>query len=473
MTPLVVLIAVGLTPRHLRDERFAAATKTLRGLAQRGGETPLEGVVPAVTLAAQASLFTGKLPQEHGIVGNGWHYRETDEVRFWQQSRHLIHGELVYERARQRAEARGRAFSVAKLFAWFNQASRVEYAMTPKPHYGADGRKVFGVHGKPAKWVAEMETKLGEFPFFTFWGPNSGSAATEWIARLVSATLREQRPTLTFSYLPVLDYDLQRYGPEGEHVTQALTSLDGCVATVAEAATEIGARLVVLSEYGISAAKRRVTLNRELRRAGHLWVRDGPFGEVLDVPDSPVVAVADHQICHVSLHPYHRERLSDVRELVKNTPGVASVYVGEERAEIGLDHPRAGEIVALAEPEAWFGYEYWLDRKRRPDFAATVDIHRKPGYDPQEMFFAPEVPWPKAALAIKLMRKKLGYRTLMDLIAVDHPELIRGSHGIVAVDPADGPVLLTDAPEMAESLPPRLVDVADWLLAALDLAEDA
>src|SRR5579884_375364 len=198
MPPLVLLNAVGLTPRLLGH------APALGALARAGWARPLREVVPAVTCTAQAALLTGQPASRHGIVANGWLFRDTGEVRFWQQSNRLLQAEPFYQTARRRARERGRPFRSAKLFWWFNQGAAVDVSVTPKPYYGADGNKVFGIHGTPPGLTERLEKALGPFPFPTFWGPMAGLPCTQWIARCAAEVLRSERPNLSLVYLPHL-----------------------------------------------------------------------------------------------------------------------------------------------------------------------------------------------------------------------------------------------------------------------------
>jgi predicted AlkP superfamily pyrophosphatase or phosphodiesterase len=456
--PLVLINAVGLTGRLL------ALAPRLQALAVAGWRRSLREVVPAVTCTAQASLLTGLPPDGHGVVGNGWFFRETGEVRFWQQSNALIQAEPIYVTARRLAEAQGRSFRTAKLFWWFNQGAAVEFSVTPKPYYGADGNKLFGIDGTPEGLTHRLERELGPFPFRTFWGPTAGLPCTDWIARGAAELLRRERTDLTLVYLPHLDYDPQRFGPGGSDLPRLVGELDASCAPLLDAGREVGARVWVVSEYGHRDVSRPVLLNRALRQAGLLRARLGPFGEVFDAFLSRAFAVCDHQLAHVYVRvPDDRDRSRDV---LAEQPGVARVLAGDERAEVGLNHPRAGELVALAEPDAWFAYPFWLDDRQAPDYARTVDIHRKPGYDPCELFFDPKLIWPRGRALARLVQKKLGFRTLFDVVPLD-PTLVRGSHGLPAEAPSDRPILIGDgpSPEAPEAL--NLTDVHALLLGAL------
>jgi predicted AlkP superfamily pyrophosphatase or phosphodiesterase len=434
--PLVVVNTVGLTARHL------PLAPRLSALAQQGWTLPLREVLPAVTCTAQASMLTGVAPQQHGIVGNGWLYRDTMEVRFWQQSNRLLQAEPIYVTARRRARQRGQAFTCAKLFWWFNQGAAVDISVTPKPHYGADGNKAFDILSSPEDWSARLKSKLGPFPFQSFWGPLAGLPATEWIARCAAEVLQQAAPTLTLVYLPHLDYETQKAGPQHCDWRRLVGELDAACAPLLEAAQRVGARVWVTNEYAHVQVSRPVYLNRLLREQGLLAVRDGPFGEQLDTFGSTAFAVCDHQVAHVYVDdPSAVERVAKL--LI--APGVARAFVGADRREIGLDHPRAGEIVVLAAPDAWFAYPFWLDDARAPDYARTVDIHRKPGYDPCELFLDPALPFAKGRVLRRLVAKKLGFRTLFDVIPLD-AGLVRGSHGLNAGEALDRPVLIGSGP---------------------------
>ena len=461
MSPLVLLNVVGLT------QRLLPLAPRLHALAESGWSVTLNEVIPAVTCTAQATMLTGRSPEEHGIVGNGWLCRDTGEVRFWQQSNRLLQAEPIYATARRRAQQRGRSFKCAKLFWWFNQGAAVDISVTPKPHYGADGNKVFSITGRPEGLTDRLERELGPFPFHTFWGPMAGLPCTQWIARCAAAVLRDERPDLTLVYLPHLDYDPQRLGPRVCDWPRLVGELDAACEPLLDAARVVGARVWVISEYGHVEVRRVVAPNRALRHAGFLKVRLGPFGEQLETFESRAFAVCDHQIAHIYLND--PAVLSEVRDLLARLPGVARVIVGEERGELGLSHERAGDLIALAEPDAWFAYPFWLDDRQAPDYARTIDIHRKPGYDPCELFFDPNLRWPKARAALRLLEKKLGFRTLLDVVPLD-PGLVRGSHGLPALDVADRPMLMVDgASKGAAALP--MQDVHGLLLRALDLAD--
>jgi len=459
MQPVLVIDVVGLTQRQIGPR-----TPHLAALARAGSSAPMTTVLPAVTCSAQATLLTGVLPREHGAVGNGWFLRRTGEVALWRQSNALVEAPKVYELAR----ARDGRFTCAKLFWWWNLGAAVDWSITPRPFYPADGRKIPAVYSAPGEYARELEAELGPFPFFDFWGPKAGLPSSRWIADAAIATLRAKRPSLTLAYLPHLDYDHQRHGPSDPRSLAALGEVDALVGDLVGAAGETGTEVIVLSEYGIAPVSRPVHANRALRRAGLCAARATPSGEVLDPFASRAFAVADHQVAHV----YARDERAreEAARVLDELDGVETVLDARGIAQHGLDHPNAGDLVAVAEPDAWFTYYYWLDPAAEPDFARTVDIHRKPGYDPCEMFLDPSLRFPKLRVAWRLAQKKLGFRMLMDVIPLQ-PELVRGSHGRLPDDPLDGPVWLSSLPWSAGNPEPdgplAMTSVRDRILSTV------
>lgn len=409
MKRVCLINVVGLTPALLPYAPQISAV---------GNAVPWHSPLPAVTCTSQATMLTGLSPREHGIVGNGWFFRDTQEIRFWQQANSLIAGDKLYDR-----------YETAKMFWWYNQSSGVKYSATPKPHYGCDGSKVFDILDFTG---CDLTKRLGPFPFFSFWGPNAGLPSSAWIAEATAVVMREKQPQLTLAYLPHLDYDFQRLP---NHEPARVSEVDRCAGKIIAAANEIDAQVVVVSEYGLVPVSRPVHINRILREANLMTVRRGPFGDVMIPGECAAFAVADHQLAHVYVRDH--QQIETVRKLLESTPGIASVV---DPGDIELDHPRSGELIALAESDAWFTYYYWLDDAFAPDFAATVDIHRKPGYDPCELFMTSK---PRAMM--RVLQKKLGFRYKMDVIPLD-ATLVQGSHGLRPAAAAGPLVIGPDEP---------------------------
>ncbi|HKI69419.1 MAG TPA: alkaline phosphatase family protein, partial [Verrucomicrobiae bacterium] len=389
-----------------------------------------------VTCTAQSNYLTGKTPSQHGIVGNGWCHRELAEVQFWKQSNHLVQSEKIWDELR----ARTPKFTCAKLFWWFNMYSNADYSITPRPMYPAGGRKIFDIYTQPGKIRHEIKRDLGEFPFFGFWGPAAGiktpqgsaDCASQWIAESAKWIENKYAPTLNLIYLPHLDYNLQRHGPKrvsgilpesqtcrqdagstllNPAIVPDLQAVDDIVGDLIQFFGQRGVQVILLSEYGITNVGAPVHLNRIFRQHGWLAIRDELGLELLDAGGSKVFAVADHQVTHIYLNDHLLEL--KVRDILEKRVEVDLTVLGaKEKAAAGIDHPRAGDLIAIAPENAWFTYYYWLDDARAPDFARTVDIHRKPGYDPVELFADPALsPLAlKTKIAWRLLQKKLGFR---------------------------------------------------------------
>jgi predicted AlkP superfamily pyrophosphatase or phosphodiesterase len=426
---LVLIDAVGLTPRAL------AHMPRLRKLADDGFQARLDPVLPAVTCSVQSSILTGLTPTDHGIVGNGWYFRDLGEVFLWRQHNKLVQGEKVWETARRSKPD----FRVANVCWWYAMGATTDFTVTPRPIYHADGRKSPDCYTDPPELHDRLTGPLGEFPLFTYWGPTASITSSKWIGAAAGKLLREEQLDLLMVYLPHLDYDHQRFGPGAPESAEAARELDAVAGELVDVARGRGDTVVVLSEYGITDARRPVDVNRALRRAGLLGVYTQAGMEYLDPWTSRAFAVADHQVAHVYVGD--AADVPAAREALAGLPGVDLVLEGDDRLAAGLGHERAGELVLVAEPDAWFTYYYWLDDARAPDFARQVEIHRKPGYDPAELFMDPEDKLVKARAGAALVRKKIGMRYVMSVVPLD-PSPVRGTHGRLPADAADAPVLL-------------------------------
>ncbi len=427
-----VILVVGL------DERLLAHGPRMRAFANAGRVITLRPTLPAVTCGVQASMLTGSPPRAHGIVGNGWFNREQNEIQFWKQSHALVAGEKVWETARRRDPG----VTCANLFWWFNMYSSVDVAVTPRPIYKADGRKIPDIYTQPASWRDELQQRLGRFPLFQFWGPGAAIASSRWITDAALLARERFDPTLSLIYLPHLDYALQKFGPDDARIPAEVAAVDALVGRLLDDCAAHDVTPLIVSEYAIEAVSRPVALNRALRREGWLRVREEQGGELLDAGASDAIAVVDHQVAHIYVRNPHL--IAQVAARLAREPGVERVLDRAAQRDAGIDHARAGELVAIAEAGAWFCYPYWEDDARAPDFARTVEIHRKPGYDPAELFIDPRFRHPKLAIGWRLLKRKLGLRTLMDVIPLD-PSLVRGAHGRVDTPPGNRPLLIAPA----------------------------
>ncbi|MDP9469204.1 MAG: alkaline phosphatase family protein [Chloroflexota bacterium] len=454
MRKTAVLNVVGLTPDLLGE-----ATPRLRAFVDRGKLATVTPTLPAVTCTAQSTYLTGTHPDQHGVVANGWYFRDESEIKFWRQSTALVQRPKIWETAR----ALDPTFTCANLFWWYNMYSSVDYSVTPRPMYPADGRKLPDIYTQPADLRPALQEKFGQFPLFNFWGPNTSIRATQWIADAAKWVAEHYDVTLTLVYLPHLDYGLQRFGPDDPRMAAELRELDTVCGDLIDFYQVRDTEVIVLSEYGIVPVSRPIHLNRWLREQGLIAVREELGRELLDAGASAAFAVADHQIAHVYVND--PARLPEVRSLLQETEGVAEVLDEAGKRAHHLDHPRSGELVALAAPDAWFTYYYWLDDQRAPDYARTVDIHRKPGFDPVELFLDPTLRLPKAKVGVTLLKKQLGFRYLMDVIPLD-ASLVRGSHGVPTA-PGAGPLFVTQRPDFLARSEIDATDVCGLILSHL------
>ena len=453
MHPTVVINVVGLTQRMIGPD-----TPVLHRLAATGAIRQVGSIVPAVTCPVQTTYLTGLLPRDHGIIGNGWYSRDLSEVMFWRQSNRLVAGDRLWDAAKRQDPG----FTCANMFWWYNMYATADIGVTPRPLYPADGRKIPDCYTAPSELRDELTARFGRFPLFSFWGPATSIAASEWITRSALHIRRDRKPSLTLIYLPHLDYVLQRDGPGTPRVARDLREVDALCGEIVDDARRDDAHVVVLSEYGITPVNRPIYINRALRHAGMIAIREELGREQLDAGASAAFAVADHQIAHIYVAA--KERIDEVKALVTGLAGVERVIDEKTKVEFGLDHPRSGELIALAGADSWFTYYHWLEDDRAPDYARTVDIHRKPGYDPVELFLDPTIPFAKLSIGWRLAKRALGFRTLMDVIPLD-ATLVKGSHGRPPDDPTDGPILISSNPDLLPQGRVIPTDIKDLIIA--------
>jgi len=471
---LAIINVVGLTEALVGEH-----TPRILEFVKRGALANISPAFPAVTCTAQSNYLTGKNPAQHGIVGNGWFNRELAEIHFWKQSNHIVQSPKLWDALHVQSEIANRKSSIVNLFWWFNMYSSVDFSITPRPVYRADGGKIFDIYSWPYSIREEIKKDLGEFPFFGFWGPAAGiktprgsaDCATRWIAESAKWIENKFSPTLNLIYLPHLDYNLQRHGTYDvsgnlhPKIIPDLRAIDSIVGDLIDFFRSREVEIILLSEYGITNVDTPVHLNRIFRERGWLAIKDELGLEILDAGASKVFAVADHQVAHIYLNDASLE--NSVREVLEKTSGVEKVLGKAEKIAAGIDHSRAGDLIAVAQENAWFTYYYWLDDARAPDFARTIDIHRKPGYDPAELFLDPKIAFPKLKIARRLLQKKLGFRMLMDVIPLD-ATLVKGSHGRVSANKKDWPVIIAGEPEFLPAKEIQSTDVFQFLLRHFD-----
>jgi len=433
MKKTVVLDIVALSPRVIGEH-----TPFLKNWIASKKQAVIEPVLPAVTCSAQSVYLTGKWPTENGIVGNGWYFQDECEIKFWRQSNKLVQAEKVWEVLRKENPE----FTVANMFWWYNMYSSADYAVTPRPLYPADGRKLPDCHSQPMELRDRLQAELGQFPLFTFWGPKTTIESSKWIAEAAKKVEEWYNPTLNLIYIPHLDYNLQKYGIDFSKISKDLREVDDLAKDLITFFENRGAEVLLLSEYGITSVSKPIHLNRIFRQKGWIQVKNELGRETLDAGTSAVFAVADHQVAHV--HVNDHSKLAEVKALLEKTPGVEKVLDAQGKKDYHIDHARSGDLVVIADADSWFTYYFWLDDAKAPDYARCVDIHRKPGYDPVELVLDPAIKIPILKIGSKVLKKKLGFRYLMDVIPLD-ATLVKGAHGRIPESDLDKPLLVGDS----------------------------
>lgn len=395
---LVIIQAAGLGYEFLHQHD---------GLALAGLEFQrLAPLFPALTCTAQASFRTAMPPSGHGMVANGLFHRELRRPLLWEQSSALVQGERIWAAFRKRGKR------VAVLFWQQSLGEEADQILSPAPIHKHGGGMVQSVYSKPAPLYDSLCAKLGgRFQLHRYWGPLASASSSDWIARATAALLadRAAAPDLCLTYLPALDYDLQRYGPSHPASRRALHALGRQIALIHRAALENGYDLIVYGDYAIGPVSEAILPNVALREAGLFSTRTVNGRLYPDFHASAAFALVDHEVAHIILNPAACRGgavLESARRLLSALPGVARVLAEADQRVAGIAHPHSGELVLVARPGCWFAYPWWQARHEAPDYASHVDIHSKPGYDPCELFFG----WPPISVSQDTSR-------------------IRGSHG--------------------------------------------
>jgi len=431
----------------LRSGDVGPATPTLARWAEAGALAGLTPTFPCLTSPVQASMLTGAPPARHGVIANGFCHRDRNQVEFWVGRNDVVAGEQVWDALRDRRPG----LTSAVWHAQNIKDAAADYIVTPAPIHEPDGTTKPWCYSKPDGLYQELLDDLGHFPLQHYWGPLAGIGSTQWILAGARWLIDRHRPNFHYVYLPHLDYAAQKSGPDSPQAAGALAELDRELTTFDQYLREspIADDLVILavSEYALTPVTAAVYPNRHLREAGLLALDTRDGAEHVHLADSAAFAMVDHQLAHV----YCRDAQATVRagEVLGGIDGIESVHAAADRAAIGLDHERSGEIVLIAQPDRWFAYYWWLDDVAAPPFARTVDIHSKPGYDPVELFVDP------ATRSIPL-----------------EANLVRGSHGAPAVVGEQQAVVICSKPSAAVAPERRYrdTDVKDIVLKLLGVS---
>ena len=399
----IVLDIVGLEYDHLKSGLVPNISK----IANMGESAKMEPVFPAVTCTVQASMLSGTYPNQHGIISNGLYDRNNYTTSFWEQSNALVQTDRIWDIIKRNTSSSSSSFKTAVLFWQNTMYAKSDIVMTPRPLHTDKGMEMW-CYSKPVGYYEEIKHKLGEFNLASYWGPFASPKSSEWIIEAAEYTLEKKRPNLMLTYIPHLDYSVQRFGKNSCQVKEDLKKADDLVQQIIQKTVELGikddTRIIILSEYAFNDVKDAIPLNLKLRDAGLLAVRSINDKEYIDYEFSNAFAMVDHQIAHV----YVKEGfMNESKRVVENIEGIEKVIYGsEQKKRLNIDHERSGEIIAISDRDKWFSYYWWYEDEKAPNFARSVDIHRKPGYDPVELFLDP----------------------ITKMIPLS-PTLIKGSHG--------------------------------------------
>lgn len=348
---------------------------------------------PAVTWPVQANMLTGCLPSEHGIVANGLYDRGPRGPVMWTLGNHAIERPQLWDLLQQPAGDQPALHAGA----WFPMLARdcqAELVCMPAPIHNPDGSESLWCYSKPQMLYGDLRDALGHFPLKHFWGPLAGMPSSKWIVDSAAFAARKQPPDFFYIYVPHLDYAAQKLGPDSPAAVTAVKELDellGHFWAVMEEVYREPPAVLVTGEYAIVGVDHVSYPNRRLRESGLLQVTVDEQGrEQLDFAGSAAWALVDHQFSHVFVRDRDPEVIRRVADLMRREPGIEEVLVGDDLGRFGLNHPRSGELVLISQPSSWQAYYWWFDDRCAPEYARTVNIHRKPGYDPVELHFDPQ-----------------------------------------------------------------------------------
>src|SRR5262245_1355270 len=435
MSDHIVLLSVpGLRSQDL------ASMPHLSRLTGAGDRATLVPSFPAVTWPVQANMLTGKLPAEHGVIANGFFWRDTHQVDMWTAWNDKIQKPQIWDLLHQH----DKALTSAVWFPMLSKGCGADYICMPKPVHNPDGSESLWCYTRPEMMYGKLRDTFGHFPLMNFWGPMANIKSTAWIADSAGWAMQQFRPNFFYIYLPQLDYAAQKSGPDSPPAVAAVKELDdvlGKLAATTSAAYK-GGNLVWLaaSEYVITPVEHVTYPNRVLRQAGLLTVKEGG-AELIDFAGTPAWALVDHQFSHIFVRDRDPATIRRVVELFRGQAGIAEALVGGGLRKYAIDHERAGDVVLISTPNSWQAYYYWLDDAKAPKFARTVDIHNKPGYDPVELHFD------FATKSIPL-----------------DATLIKGSHGAPTITDAQQGVILSSQRGVFVERPMADTDICELVL---------
>jgi predicted AlkP superfamily pyrophosphatase or phosphodiesterase len=375
---LIVVDIAGLEPRLISEDR----TPNICSLSAKGELARVRPVFPAVTCTSQASMLSGTYPRQHGIISNGLYDRQTHTVSFWEQSSSLVQAEKVWDIAKRGGSGR----TTAALFWQNTMYADADIVLTPRPLHMED-RMIMWCYSRPPGLYEKISYEIGKFDLSTYWGPLASNKSSAWIGRASELVLERQKPNILFTYIPHLDYIFQREGIFPKNLKEEIRFVDNIVGNIMKKTIDLGIRdqtqFVILSEYGFSDVTSDIPINRVFREHGLLAIREIEGREYIDFEYSLAFAMVDHQVAHIYVKGTSVQQVKRVLDAIE---GIDIVLDEEGKKLMNIDHERSGDLIAISDKDRWFSYYWWFEEEKSPPFANRVDIHRKPGYDPSELF---------------------------------------------------------------------------------------
>ena len=401
MKKLIVLDIVGLSKKQYDQIKPQNISKIL----EHGSVSSFKPSFPAVTCSVQASIFSGTYPSKHGIISNGYYDQILKHVSFWEQSSDLVNSPRIWDTLKKILpdSKSGLLFLQNSLYA------NSDVVITPKPIH-LDDKMIMWCYSKPENFYEKISESIGNFDLKSYWGPFSSIQSSNWIINSAKKTIETHKPDLLIVYLPHLDYTSQKFGPDSDEFKESVMELDNLLGDFSlflnqEFNDEY--EIIILSEYTFNSVSKSISPNLILRQAGLLSTRRIEGKDYIDYEFSKAFAMVDHQIAHIYINPGYED---EVYQILKNK-NLGIILDSKLQKELKINHSKSGNLILCANTDSWFNYYWWDDVKYAPDFTFGVDIHRKPGYDPLELFF-------------DFKTKQISHDT----------SLIKGSHGLIPTD---------------------------------------
>jgi predicted AlkP superfamily pyrophosphatase or phosphodiesterase len=410
MKKLIVLDIVGLSKKQFEKLK----PKNISKILENGSYGSFEPSFPAVTCSVQASIFSGTYPSEHGIISNGYYDDLFKKISFWEQPTNLVKKPRIWDLLKKNEPN----FFTALLFLQNSLYANSNVVLTPKPLH-LENKMVMWCYSKPENFYEKITESLGTFDLKSYWGPFSSLKSSDWIINSAKITIQKHSPDLLVTYLPHLDYTSQKFGPNSDEFKKSVDELDALIGDFLLFLNQEYPNtyeIMILSEYNFNEVNNSVSPNLLLRQHGLLSTRRIEEKDYIDYEFSKAFALVDHQIAHLYIKPGYLDQVKSIF----NNESVGSILDNNLQKEFKINHPRSGDLILCSNTDSWFNYYWWDDIKHAPDFTFNVDIHRKPGYDPLELF-------------IDFQSKTISHDT----------SLIKGSHGLISKDPMNSPLIGT------------------------------